>query len=1230
MPSTTRSPLRSLANSIRRFLSALSDAPAKPLSPLFDPLEPRLALAAAPIQLHIANNTGAAGLASNELYVFMYGLVVGRGNVPFVISPNGNASIGSTAKNGNAPSIKLSDIKNTNILIDSALSIEGGRLYISNSPSTITINGGAINGPSTSTSKTYFDFVEFALNAPGSSHQLVIDTSQVDAVGYPITLTVAPPDPSFSSSGISINREALFSQFRAQVPNAKDYIFSSGEDFRILSPGQAISQVLSAQTLSSNITAPQKTGSIYTATVTVTNTGLLKAGMIVAGPHLPNHVTIDRIVNGTTVVLKSDMGPFTAKSGIYLNYYTAPVSSLVHYFDKAIDDFFRYYTQANPLVLSSVANVVYKGFTTKVTRQSINGTNADYAVLRMISQDGKNKAYDIYYPFFSTNTPSGKTPAANGLTPINTAPPPPPSFWAYSPTPKPQLTMYEPPSQMAFAGNGIFADDAFQFTQGSPDAQVLGNLENQIVVALNRGYATAFNTRKGTVSGTNPLSNQATVHLTSGTTDGIVPGMYFSTFPIGEMMTVKSVNKAANTITVQALASGPQAVIRPIGESVMHFTTFFPTGVASNAYAKFLHSPGIAIGQRAYALSYDDQGGYSTTLTSNYGSTPSKVAINLVSWSAPHATLNDAPTVGALFSHQSNYLTSDSVTLSTYDVADPDSNIASVSFYTDNNADGLIDAGDALLGTGTQSGSTWSLTLPASKFSIGENRVLSQAKDVEGDTSPPVSASFDVLRTATPSSLGQTISYTDAQGNKVKATLTGPGTLKAHFGQPDGANADAALIQVTGSVAGKSSLVFTVLRDASLPESTGITTIGEITVDGGLAVLSGAKVNLTSGLQVSAAVASITLNDFLAGHQQTITLGGSKNNQTAFYLGRLKDISIHTTASISTFRAVEWRDDNGAPDALSAVALGSLVITGRAATKAAPAIQGDFQADLTLSGVGTSPKLNTLAAASIAGQFQAGTWTITGNAGPITAHSFTDATFQISGDLIRLTSPGQAQNTQLNVGGLIGVVSTVNWLTGSITADKITGLATRGLPASPSAPAIPGDFSGSLTLTAQNLLPHQYTINSANIAGTLHDASWNIAGNAGLISVGAISNSSLFVGVKPSVNSDSLPTSRSQFTRPTARLLSFTVTGRALANPNTQPSFTNSRIAAGILTQISLKRVDLDAPTPNGLVAATQIAFYQRQTTPTPSHVLRIANKSAPAIYDPLSAATVYSLQIVP
>jgi hypothetical protein len=82
----------------------------------------------------------------------------------------------------------------------------------------------------------------------------------------------------------------------------------------------------------------------------------------------------------------------------------------------------------------------------------------------------------------------------------------------------PYISMMLTPGQMAFGNSGVFADSTLQYVAGSDEAKVLGNLEYQVVAAMNRGVLFATGTQNpkaggtsevwGTESGWYPLNTQ--------------------------------------------------------------------------------------------------------------------------------------------------------------------------------------------------------------------------------------------------------------------------------------------------------------------------------------------------------------------------------------------------------------------------------------------------------------------------------------------------------------------------------------------------------------------------------------------------------------------------------------------------------------------------------------------------------------------------------------------------
>ncbi|MFO0807974.1 MAG: beta-1,3-glucanase family protein [Gemmataceae bacterium] len=624
----------------------------------------------------MTNNSGTSGLANPNVYVFLYGQLNPGGNAVFTIDPaTGIATTNTSPASGNAPSVTLADLTTNGvprpILIDSSLNVTGGRIYLSNSPAAVTVSGGVPNGPTAATASFYYDFVEFALN--GQPNNLNIDTTQVDQVGFPLTIQVNPADPNYSAgSGFTVDRATLLSQFRtlAQAPGYAafaDCIFTAPSQpstvYRLLNPTDVILSQVNAVSLLGTIGSLSGSPGAWQATYTITgpitppatlpptNSGV-GLGMIASGQFMPAGATVSG-TSGTqavTVTSKSTSAtnPFQAATNAAVNFYVPPTTGLATYFDQAIDAFFTFYKN-NPNTLQveqnlNGTNVIFTGNVTTTTATDINGGTSTYTVLQFV---GGGKTYNVYYPFFTTNSPAGKT------TPLGTPVVPPPSWWALPSNPStPRLTQYEPPSQMVFGCDGAFADNTFQYAAGSIDSTALGGIENVLVTSLNRGTATALQFVTGTITATSPVSTSATVTLTSGTTAGLTAGMnVFSYQDASIPLTIASVQNAT-TFTI----TSPLPIL-PTSSDLLTASAFYPAGGTWNAFADFLHNgtASITVDGRAYAFAFDDQGGFSSDLNStSTTNAPATVFITIDPWTPPPLLAVGAGASGGPYVHAFN------------------------------------------------------------------------------------------------------------------------------------------------------------------------------------------------------------------------------------------------------------------------------------------------------------------------------------------------------------------------------------------------------------------------------------------------------------------------------------------------------------------------------------------------------------------------------------------------
>ena len=530
------------------------------------------------VELTIKNNAGdTSPIKDSSLYISLY-----AGSTPYTIDAmTGFCSAGSAGDT--AIPIQFSNLANKVLKLDSSEQMISGRLYFSSSSTPISSGG-----PSITECPDYFDWLEFTLNGPSAtSKQLVINTTQVDQFGFPITINdMAPPDPVYgTAAGIepSATRSGILNDFKKLPSPYKNCLLKNSKantdpDLRILSPGNAI-----VKDPSSDL-----------------------AGVF-------------------SEVLKKffEQAPYEPK----------PDQLMIK----------------TPVYIDSVAGYPYVGILTEVTETGIDGYQHVYPVLQFNyagSTDAPNPLgianppptgtgpYNIYFPLFNSNA--------------GVAYPPPPHWWmAKSGIAKGSLPKESTPSQMVFSANGAFADNAFQLIAGkfysTQQQKIIGDLENQLNVAFNRGFANSFlwQTLTGSIAPSGNTKNSAgfyesVVTLGAPYTNQNLPntainlnvGMQVLSYASSQPLKISAIPIASgNTFTVisekEILAQNTQ---------YLAFSHFYEGIEVENSYAKFFHQTSITIGGRAYAMPFDDQGGFSSTLTSNWQSTPTSLTITLGAW----------------------------------------------------------------------------------------------------------------------------------------------------------------------------------------------------------------------------------------------------------------------------------------------------------------------------------------------------------------------------------------------------------------------------------------------------------------------------------------------------------------------------------------------------------------------------------------------------------------------
>lgn len=597
------------------------------------------------VPVNIIDNTQVGstnGLAPNQIYLFLEG-----NGQTYTIATNGDVTPGTPNK------ITLAGLTGNSINLPAPFT--SARLYFSSQYIT------SEPGPNAA---FYYDFVE--PNVDGSGN-LNVDTSQVNGYNFSMSIQVTPADAIFTNgSGTSpgLTRADVFNQYQSDMTGTYQGFqdgLSAGSPFRILDPSDVINGQLSAVTppggTTISITPNGGSAGNWQATLTISGwtPPAFRKGTVVSGSFLPAGTTISSSTAfGTTTIAigstsPSATTPFVAKSGMTgVNFVTPPTTQLASWFGptwsstanvnsgNALDNFFSHWSSSNPLALedNGTGSVeLYYGVLAQVTETDINGNNSTYAVLQFKNTPpggpSATETYNIYYPYFTTNSPAGKTdPYGNNV-------PAPPSWWN---TPGP-LTNYEPPSQMIFGANGVFADNAYQpATSYTGSATVLADLERDLGVALDRGYATTLKFTSDSLSGSSLPSfssssaSQGTWTLSAADNTAIGSALHtgmnvLSFASLTSQMIISSIttNPDGSASIVVTAANGTPLPGSGLTDNLIFFDTF-QSGQTWNAYAAFLYSVGpfssgiggvpVYIDHRCYSESYSDYNGGSSDLNS--------------------------------------------------------------------------------------------------------------------------------------------------------------------------------------------------------------------------------------------------------------------------------------------------------------------------------------------------------------------------------------------------------------------------------------------------------------------------------------------------------------------------------------------------------------------------------------------------------------------------------------
>lgn len=270
---------------------------------------------------------------------------------------------------------------------------------------------------------------------------------------------------------------------------------------------------------------------------------------------------------------------------------------------------------------------------------------------------------------------------------------------------------------------------------------------------------------------------------------------------------------------------------------------------------------------------------------------------------------------------------------------------------------------------------------------------------------------------------GQTagIPFTDSDGDLVTLKLGGGlGTLTYHLTNGAG---PVSTIFLSGTSPTKST-VTAVIKKA--PTGDGRVEIGEIFQSDGSGVrsISLAKVDLVgAGISMNGYLGTLVIGDVENGADILLTgpapvlPKNAATRITALVIGDGTDIS--TAVPLTSLTAIAIGDGT-----ITAPSVGSITAKGKAATRTTLAIPGDFDSDVTISGVGIDPvKGKALKSFRAAGMVSNNTVTVGGNVGTFKAGAITNTTLDAGGTLGPVIVKGAVTGSTLLADGNVGLVN---------------------------------------------------------------------------------------------------------------------------------------------------------------------------------------------------------------
>jgi len=342
-------------------------------------------------------------------------------------------------------------------------------------------------------------------------------------------------------------------------------------------------------------------------------------------------------------------------------------------------------------------------------------------------------------------------------------------------------------------------------------------------------------------------------------------------------------------------------------------------------------------------------------------------------------------------------------------------------------------------------------------------------------------------------SLDGTASLDLGDGRTVNLSVRGNGTGEIyHFvGIDYSTPLDIARIVLTG----------TDDRTVLSVRTRGEVTLGDIVVsNASLGTINAKTTDLIGDVEIlNGSLSRMTMRNISDG---TLSIGAVPPRGTlTLSVQQVSDFSISSAAPIRTLNAIEWLDDDGIPDSITAPWIGALITRGSRGNsrRGITASAGDFCSDLTLSGAGLPPRGITLGRASIKGSISEATWQITGPTASIVARGgMQDTTVELDHPpssnvpALRSLSTGIMDNTYFTSTGDLGNMLIGGMVDSNLFAGVTNWIPGDGLPDPDTQIELPVSMGG----TGNNAFMRRVNIRGSRNSGyyTTNFSNSNIAG----------------------------------------------------------------------------------------------------------------------------------------